>query len=301
MTYNILWSNRSYGGAEIYVRAMKKQAQIPFICIKGMSVKSKIKLLFLLINPNNSFIFHDTRASLLSLLRILYFKDHFVLHGPGKNPILNRLLFKIFSIYAKKIILVSGHIYEKLPNKSFMVLENTSKLNTEINVKSGDCIYYGRIEESKGINHLCKTWDEQNTNSRLHIVGGGSQLNTLQKQYSDKITFHGPKNHTELESIIKNCTFYISFSQREGKSLSLDEALSVGLIPIVAHIPTQVFIHSQLSLPMIAADLSNASDILNFYLTLNENKRLEMSKLIKKYYQENTTDEWASYWNSIKS
>jgi len=297
MIYNILFSDKEFGGAEIYVRKMQQELGVSFITLKGAGFLSWIKLLFKLINPTNTFIFHDSRASVLCMIRFVYQKDILVLHGPGKYPKSNHKLFKLLSLFCKKVILVNEFIFEKLPNSKFEIIENESSLFSQASYRTHDAVYFGRIEESKGVDNLCAAWVKTCVKGKLHIIGDGSLLVKLKKRFDQRnIIFHGPKTHQEIEKVVKLCAFYISFSPREGKSLSLQEALSTGLIPIVTNIPSQSYLNSELGLRIIEPNLENCEDVLSFYNESNIEVRSALGERVKAYNEENPGTHWKASW-----
>lgn len=298
MIYNVLWSNKSFGGAEIYVRKMKSKQNIQYISLEDISLLSFLYLLVKLLNFRNTFIYHDTKASLISLIRFYYFKDYFVLHGPGKNPKRTKFLFRIFGLYAKKIILVSAYIYTRLPSSKFIVLENHSTFSSKCNKHSKEFIYFGRIVESKGVHTLCDTWSKLNNPTKLHIIGDGSLLSALKEKYKSEtmIKFYGALAQEEIADIIKNCGFYVSFSPREGTSLSLSEAISTGLIPIVTNIPTQQFIKDELGIKLIKIDYSNSLSLIKYYLNIADDSKANLHKNIEKYASVNNQDKLNNFW-----
>lgn len=297
MIYNILYSNKDFGGAEIYVRKMQQELGITFITLKGAGFVSLIKLLFKLINPTNTFIFHDSRASVLCMMRIVFQKDILVLHGPGKHPKSNYKLFKFLSLFCKKVILVNEYIFDKLPNSKFAIIENESSLFSQASYNTHDAIYFGRIEETKGVDKLCAAWIKTCSKGKLHIVGDGTLLEKLKKCYDQKnIIFHGSQTHQEIENLIELCAFYISLSPREGKSLSLQEALSTGLIPIVTNIPSQSFLNSELGLRLIEANLDNCEDVLSFYNESSIKVRNALGKIVKEYNKQKPCSHWKASW-----
>jgi glycosyltransferase involved in cell wall biosynthesis len=297
MIYNILYSNKEFGGAEIYVRKMQQELGISFFTLKGAGVFEWFKLLYKLINPTNTFIFHDSRASVLCLIRVFFHKDFLVLHGPGKHPKSNYKVFKFLSLFCKRVILVNEFIFDKLPNNKFAVIENESSLVSKASYVTHDAIYFGRIEASKGVDKLCAAWDKICTKGKLHIVGDGTLLEALKKDYGQKnIIFYGSKTHQEIEKVIQLCAFYISLSPREGKSLSLQEALSTGLIPIVTNIPSQSYLTSELGLRLIEANLDNCEDVLSFYNESSIKVRSALGKIVKEYNKQKPCSHWKASW-----
>ncbi|OUL57371.1 glycosyltransferase [Pseudoalteromonas ulvae] len=301
MIYNILWSDKSFGGAEIYVRKMKTQLGIEFIALKNSTFKEKLSLLKLLLDRKNQFIFHDSRASLLSLTRFYLFKDVCVLHGPGKHAKLNEFLFRFMACYLKKVVLVSGSIFNRLFSSGFIVIENESSLISQANYHSQDAIYFGRLEQSKNVDALCDFWSKFDGKGVLHLVGDGRLLNVLKSQYegSDKIIFYGAKTHIEIEKIILKCSFYISLSAREGKSLALQEAMSCGLLPIVTDIPSQHYLQAKYDLKLVDHDLVNTLVTLAHFKNYTESQRATLGHKIKANNSQAAEGAWKHNWLAL--
>ena len=170
-------------------------------------------------------------------------------------------------------------------------------VNWKEQIEKHDAIYFGRIEASKGVDKLCAAWDKICTKGKLHIVGDGTLLEALKKDYGQKnIIFYGSKTHQEIEKVIQLCAFYISLSPREGKSLSLQEALSTGLIPIVTNIPSQSYLTSELGLRLIEANLDNCEDVLSFYNESSIKVRSALGKIVKEYNKQKPCSHWKASW-----
>lgn len=298
MIYNVLWSDKSFGGAEIYVRKMQSEFAIPFITLKDKSVWQLISFFFTLLSPANQYIFHDTRASLFSAFRFFYKKDICVLHGPGKHAKFIFLLHKLFNSYCYRVILVNSDIFSAKASKAFHIIENESTLDSHSSPTSKDVIYFGRLEESKGVDILCQYWQKHAHLASLHIVGDGSLHETLKEQYPN-IQFYGALNHQQLNKVINNMAFYISCSNREGKSLALMEAMSTGLIPIVCDIQSQHFLYQDLDLPLLHEDLSNFDSLVSTWLNQkDETKKITMQR-IKNFSKAHAQGNWANQWGEV--
>jgi glycosyltransferase involved in cell wall biosynthesis len=78
------------------------------------------------------------------------------------------------------------------------------------------------------------------------ILGEGPLEQQLLEQWNGKnnVLFLAPDN-TELKRFLKDADFFVSLSEFEGYGISLLEALSYGLIPIIKKLP--IGIHSQLN------------------------------------------------------
>jgi glycosyltransferase involved in cell wall biosynthesis len=290
---SILYSDKSYGGAEIYVRKLKDDFNIDFYSIKNYSFFKLIHVCF----SENSIVFHDIRASLFKFIRPFNI-DKIVIHGPGKNPRLIKIIVKLLLLTNCEIIMVSKDLFSKFSySKKIILLENNSSFdNIKLKLTSFDFVYFGRLEPSKGCDSLINFWINKKINKKLHIIGDGSLYGKYKDNIKSNIILYGPLEQRNIKKIIEdNCAYYISLSFREGLSLSLLESLSSGLIPIVANIPSQQFILNKYGFALIEKDLSNLEGLVDNNLSQEEIKRkIEGIKLT--YKNNNINDEFKEYW-----
>lgn len=78
-------------------------------------------------------------------------------------------------------------------------------------------------------------------NLKLHIIGTGSQkenMETLVKNLniSNYVKFHGRIKHRRVSELLAFADVYISLTKTEGVSMSLIEAMAIGLYPIVSNL-----------------------------------------------------------------
>lgn len=290
---SILYSNKTFGGAEIYVRKLKDEFKINFWAIKDCTI---LKLIFLCFS-NESIIFHDIRASFFKIIRP-FKADKVVIHGPGKHPKFIKFVVKLLSITNCEIIMVSQDLFKQFNGFSKVVLLKNSSSFDSVNLKfeNFDFIYFGRLEASKGSQILIDFWNKNNINKKLHIVGDGELFNNLKENVNSNIIFYGSLSQLKIKQIIeKNCAYYISLSFREGLSLSLLEGLSCGLVPIVANIPSQQFISRCYGYELVKEDLSNLLGIVDNKMTKEE--IIKKCKKTKSTFNKlNINNEFAEYW-----
>ncbi|MDB4638251.1 glycosyltransferase [bacterium] len=294
MMISILYSDKSYGGAEIYVRKLKDSFNIDFYSIKNRSIFKIIHLCF----SENSIVFHDIRASLLKFIRP-FNSDKIVIHGPGKNPRLIKIIIKLLLFTRSEVIMVSKDLYSNFNySKKICLLENHSSFdNINLNLTSFDFVYFGRLESSKGCDSLINFWLREKIQKKLHIIGDGSLYNKYEENISSNIILYGSLEQREIKKIIEeNCAYYISLSFREGLSLSLLESLSSGLIPIVADIPSQQFILKHYGFELIKKDLSNLENLVNYNLSQDE-IRIKTEGIKTIYRNNNINNEFKEYWS----
>jgi alpha-1,3-mannosyltransferase len=105
----------------------------------------------------------------------------------------------------------------------------------------GDVLCLGRLAEHKHVYRVVAAFAEPELiNARLHIVGpewGVSYLDIARVAellgVSDRVLLHGRVDGRRLGEIAKSCGVYVSASTYEGFGMSLIEAMSVGLVPVV--------------------------------------------------------------------
>ena len=255
---SILYSKSEIGGAEVYVRILRDRFGIDFASLQGKDMFSLLRLYL----AKDDYILHDLRAGIIGLFRI-FRKDLIVIHGPGFSKILMNLFLLMAYVRRLDVVFVDADIARRswVSSSTWRVLTNLSSLDAEVNEKARDFIYIGRVTASKGLNELVGVWKEYKFDATLHIVGDGDLLSDLKDKKVKNIIFHGARSHSYIEDLINlRVRYYISLSRREGFSLSLIEALSVGLIPVVVRMPSQLFIEQEIGAMLVEDDLSNVME-----------------------------------------
>jgi glycosyltransferase involved in cell wall biosynthesis len=95
-------------------------------------------------------------------------------------------------------------------------------------------VFLGAIDENKGIEYVVEAFDKSLLNYELHVFGIGEKLNDLTRKYRHNacIYFYGGLENSEIQKLLVNFDVYISFSRKEGLSMSFIEALAAGLAVI---------------------------------------------------------------------
>ena len=156
---------------------------------------------------------------------------------------------KVYSI-ADKVIAVSDSLKSML-NKHFhvdaLVVHNLVGEGFDYNPTSRRSIFnfvtVGSLFHVKGYDILIDAFAKiasVNDNFRLTIVGDGNQRPLLQQlitkhNLQSKVSLVGRKSRAEVADILLNSDVYVSSSRNENFSVSVLEALSIGL-PVVATI-----------------------------------------------------------------
>lgn len=289
---SILYSDKDFGGAEIYVRNLKSKFSIDFISIKKLSLFSVLRTVM----TENKVVLHDLRAACLKFLRP-FSNDLIVIHGPGKFKSLTRIIVNLLRLTNSEIIVVSDDLFKMFNLKyKITLLKNFSSFSDiSLSKNNIDFVYFGRLEKSKGVENLVDFWKKNMSLETLHLIGDGQLHSKLKKINIPNVIVHGSLSQNLIKKIIKdNCRFYISLSLREGHSLSLLEALSCGLIPLVINIPTQQFIMKDYGFELINSSLNNLINIIKKY---NHKSLNNTSKEIReKFYKYSNEKYFYSFW-----
>jgi len=109
-------------------------------------------------------------------------------------------------------------------------------------------VYFGRFAPHKGLQRLLEVFkhvQQMLPDARLSLIGSDwdGTLAALQQQAAEQIDIGSVTIESDLDDAatnrrLNNCSFFVSGSQSEGFGLTVVEALSAGLIPIVNRIPT---------------------------------------------------------------
>lgn len=295
---NLLWSDSDIGGAEVYAKKVAMLASGRIISLRRISIFHLYELFSLLFSRDSVFIFHDFRASLFSIFRLTSRNDIIVIHGPTIYPKLASILFTILSRFVRNVITVQKDMLSLKHVHNIIFLENEASLPFSCNFSGLDFVYFGRVNESKGVGSLCKWWSDKKLSSVLHIIGDGPSLFDYCVRYNrDNIQFHGPLSHEDMQPILEKCSFYISLSDREGLSLALAEAMSIGLVPIVRCIPSQMYLEKQ-GFPLII-DEPSLANIVQAYLYMPRDDVYKLRSQVRNLWSVRNPGRWANFWKQF--
>jgi len=298
--FNVLWSSRDFGGAEIYVETMRKTWGTETIALENLSIKEILSLTYNISFGSDNYIFHDIRAALLGFFSPNR-KHITVVHGPGRSILITKVIIFLQAFIQKKVILVSSNIFQMQINKRLLVLENFSTAGIQTDDTTNDAIYFGRISESKGVYKMLNFWVEHEVLGKLHVVGDGNLLNELMECFSNQsnICFYGSKSHSEIAIIASKCRYYVSFSEREGLSLSLLEAMDGGLIPLVKNIPSQSFVYEIDGIPSIDGNMIELVAQILAIDSFTKNDRKTLQKNIQNIIRARFRNKWINTWSDL--
>jgi glycosyltransferase involved in cell wall biosynthesis len=104
-----------------------------------------------------------------------------------------------------------------------------------------------RLVKSKGVHHLIKIEEYLNKNMvdvDWIIIGDGPEKEQIADQWKNKnnVSFYSPSDDETVKELLDCSDLFISLSEFEGYGISLLEAMSNGLVPIITKLP--IGIHS---------------------------------------------------------
>ena len=107
---------------------------------------------------------------------------------------------------------------------------------------SKDLVFWGRMENEKGISELLRTMKEvlgRMPDVRLHLIGEGNMTESYRSQAQelmvlDNVVFHGRMDMDAIQKLINKCAMGVFPSRIESFGLSMAEAMAAGL-PIIAN------------------------------------------------------------------
>lgn len=303
---NILYSSRQYGGAEVYVRFMQETFGIDFVPLQSQSYSAFLTQFRTLLSVEKTLICHDLRASIIGLLFYIFLRKKIILviHGPGKRAVITRSIIKTALLLRLRVVLVgSGILNNPKRNKYLYQIENISRFDScrsqFIEEKPKFC-FIGRVDKSKKVDKLCDLWETSFPLFELNIYGGGPLKDALISRFQNSQNIHirGEVTASEVEGILQKHTHYISLSIREGLSLSLLEAISLGVVPIVSRIPSQYFLESEMGIKLLEPDSSNILQVVSELTNMTKEEMSTVQDKMQKYTMRKH-NAWITAWNSL--
>jgi glycosyltransferase involved in cell wall biosynthesis len=100
---------------------------------------------------------------------------------------------------------ISHYLKENgISEEKVKIIPNSVPVAIPISKSSRDCVFFGRIEEEKGIFELIEAWRIGRELPTLHVIGGGTKLNEVQilAKPLRNVIIHGAKYGSELDEIL---------------------------------------------------------------------------------------------------
>ncbi len=156
------------------------------------------------------------------------------------------VITRITSSFYKAIFSISENDYRifKNMNSNIIMQPNAIEPLGEDIYNGADFLYIGRLSQNKNIRSLLKTFSflksKHSIKGKLKIIGPAwdvsvEELSALSKDLGieNDLSFYGVLSPEKIKKEAETCGYFVSASQYEGFGMSMIEAMSVGLIPLV--------------------------------------------------------------------
>lgn len=160
-------------------------------------------------------------------------------------------------------------------------------------------VYFGRLSSNKGLDRLVDAFDvlrDEIPKARLHIMGRDwdSVLPSLKERIAaarsrSGISIHENPSDDDIRQVMATSSFFVSASLYEGFGLTLVEALSAGLLPMVSYIPSfaDILGGSSTGTPIKFEDAKSAGREMAFFMNESRGayaaRRHEAMRLSARY------------------
>jgi len=182
--------------------------------------------------------------------------------------------------------------YQLRVKPNFIPSKAINPSDSVLDLPENYALYVGRISDEKGIESMCKVWED--IDYPLVVIGSGDAHLEDKLKANKKIIFLGKKNSSEVFSCLKSCSFLVFPSiWYEGFPLTIIEAFSMGKPVIAADLGArnEVVIHEETGLLF---DFKNMTDFKVNILRMIEDEALRNKmgiNALRKFeneYSENT-------------
>lgn len=151
---------------------------------------------------------------------------------------------------------------------------------------NGEFVFIGVNSNNKNLKKLIALFNQDNMHSfKLNIIGRNTkELNPVTKN----IKIFGEISDLEIDAILKKSSYYISLSKYEGFGISIVEAMSYGLLPILSNnVAHKYHIDKSKCGILLSDDIADSSlEILLFC----KNQKLKFNEATLKYSKKFTED-----------
>ena len=161
------------------------------------------------------------------------------------EAIITRISFKFATeIWADSDSTISSRVKTKYnKNKSLSISVKLKEITPPLTqYVSPTFVFWGRLSSEKNISLSIEIFNniyKKNKFSKLIIIGpDGGEEEKLRKicdkfKLNEAVIFEGPADFMKIQNIALKSSFYIQTSLFEGASISVMEAMQLGLVPIV--------------------------------------------------------------------
>lgn len=183
--------------------------------------------------------------------------------------------FICHTVDIEKLLLTDPNVKNRVFYLPFGIDVNENLEFEKQNANQLTIISLSRLVETKGVHHLIKIEDNlRATGVKVSwiIIGNGPEQIRIKNQWANynNIEFISPSSQ-DLRRILKKADIFISLSEFEGYGISLLEAMSNGLVPIITKLP--VGIHSMITNEQgLVINEINFEEISSFIIKLNRDR-----------------------------
>jgi len=172
------------------------------------------------------------------------------LHLPAHVHLLDHIFTRLTAHFAAKVWADSHQtLCQRVPNllgsRGRVISFITARISPVTSPTSARpvFIYWGRIQRQKGLKHAVNLFArvcEHRPDALFVIIGPDcGELSSLQQQVadldlSDNVQFRGAMDFHTICSEAQYASFYLQTSILEGMSMSVVEAMQLGLVPVVS-------------------------------------------------------------------
>ncbi len=156
--------------------------------------------------------------------------------------------------------------------------------------KNNYILFLARLVPEKGCHYLLKAFDKIDTGIKLVIAGGSSYsdeyCSELAKYKKENIIFTGEVKGDLTKELYSNALFYVLPSEIEGMPISMLEAMSYGICPLVSDIEENMEVlnseGNSFGFSFTSKDADSLKEKIEYMLE-NQEKVLRMGMAAKEY------------------
>lgn len=181
---------------------------------------------------------HITGAPIVSTIHFLENRDGQAVSDFAEEEALEALKAEHDMVHRSSVISISNYASGLLKKaygdvKDSIVYHGISlpKREASLDLKNQKYLYVGRLEKGKGINELCRLWEELGVKDKLYVIGHGRQFDDLRGKFANIIFEGSMSNYQAQKRMAKTFAVIIPyFSDLFG--ITLLEAVANKCVPI---------------------------------------------------------------------
>jgi exopolysaccharide biosynthesis WecB/TagA/CpsF family protein len=206
---------------------------------------------FDIVHVHNTDVFYDYGALVAMLTKTPFFATthggffHTADFSPIKKIYFNTIT-RFSSFFYKTIFAISRNDFDTFRplNKNIVLQPNAIEPLGDFISTGNDFLYIGRLAGHKNVGRAIEVFSRlkkrHGVPGRFHVVGPEwdvtiDSLKSIadREEVAEDVVFHGAASPAHMRNVAQSCGFFISGSTFEGFGMSMLEAMSVGLIPLV--------------------------------------------------------------------